>query len=112
MVNAVKECIQIKVYDPFPALHNLASRLVYCLVRVAVRPESVAVGMKVRFPDRGEYLRYGLLDETVYDRRYTQFAFATVRFGDLNPIDGLRSVVTAQELERRVPAFPAPSPIR
>jgi len=56
------------------------------------------VGVKVRFPDRGQYLCYGLLDQAVDDRRYTQFAFATVRFGYLNPVDGLRSVVTAQEL--------------
>ena len=53
MVNTVKESIQIKVDNPFPALYDLALRLVYRLVRVAIRPEPVAVGVKVRFPDRG-----------------------------------------------------------
>ena len=98
MVNTIKECVQIKVYDPFLALRYLASHLVDSLVRVAVRPESVAVGMKVRLPDRGKHLRYGLLDETVHDRGYTQLAFAAVRFGYVNPFDGLWSIVTAQEL--------------
>lgn len=98
MVNTIKECIQIKVDDPVLALYDLATRLIYGLVRVAIWPESVAVGVKVRFPDRGEYLRYGLLDETVYDRGNAQLAFATIRFGYFNPFDGLRPIVTAQEL--------------
>jgi len=98
MVNAVKESIQIKINNPFPALYDLALRLIYRLVRIAIRPESVAMGVKVRFPDRGEHLRYRLLDNSVYDRGYTQLALATIGFGYFNPFDGLWSVVTIQEL--------------
>jgi hypothetical protein len=62
MVNTIKESIQIKVDHPFPALYNLIARLIDRLVRVAIRPESVTVGVKVRFPDWGQHLRYCLLD--------------------------------------------------
>ena len=53
VVNAVKEGVQIEVNDPFLALLYLASRLVYRLLRVAVRPESVAVGGENAVPRSG-----------------------------------------------------------
>jgi len=98
MVNTIKECVKIEVYGPFLALRYLASRLVDSLVRVAVRLESAAMRVKVRLPDRGKHLHYGLLDETIHDRGYTQLAFTAIRFGYVNPFDGLWSIVTAQEL--------------
>ena len=98
MVNAVEEGVQIEVNHPFLALFYLASRLVNGLMRIAIWPESVAVGVKMRFPDRGQHLRYRLLDEAVYNRGYSQLAFAAVRFGYLYPLNGLWSIVTVQKL--------------
>lgn len=98
MVNTVKEGFQIQIYYPFLALLYFAPRLIYRLMRIAVRPESIAVGVKVRFPDRGQHLCNRLLDKPVYDRRYSQLALASVRFGDFYPFDDLRSVVTTQKL--------------
>lgn len=98
MVNAIKEGIEIKVYNPFLALLYLATCLLYRLVRVAIRPESVAMGVESEVPRSGLAPVLGLLDEAVYDRRYPQLALATIRLGHFNPLKGLWSVATTQKL--------------
>src|SRR5690554_7824317 len=58
--------------------------------------EPVAVVREARFQYRAHLVK-GLLDQTILDRRDTQYPFAALRLGDTDPAYRLRMVVSGQQ---------------
>src|SRR5690554_7843776 len=59
--------------------------------------EPVAVIREGRLQHRAQHLVKGLLDQTILDRRDTQYPFAALRLGDTDPAYRLRMVVSGQQ---------------
>lgn len=88
MHDYIQKGFQIEVYDPVVALAKVRLPLPHGLMGRALRAESIALGVEVRFPLRGDDLRDGLLDEVIQHRGNAQGAGFPVRFRDLHTLDG------------------------
>ena len=84
MIDRVEVLLYVEVDYPFIALVQIVQGLAYCHVAAAVGTEPVAGVTKQRFIHLAQYLRCGLLDYTVYDRRDTQRTLTAVGLGNID----------------------------
>ena len=97
MVHAVEELLQIHVHHPSAARLDVALRLTYRVVRLASRPESVAVLAERGIEDRLQHLQDRLLDEPVEHGRNAQLPHPSPALRDLLPLHRGRSVASIEQ---------------
>jgi hypothetical protein len=106
VINPVKEFLQIDIdHHPVSVLH-VTLCLQHRVLRSAARPEAVTRFREGRINLRLQDLQQGLLDQSIRDRRDTQFALATAGLWDLNASHRLGPVAAIQD------RFPYRWPVR
>jgi len=75
------------------------------LVSTTIGSESVAVVRECAFVEGTQHLGYGLLDDTVGDRGYTQLAHASIGLRNLDLFDALRFIDPHRCISSTVGAF-------
>ncbi|MNR38931.1 hypothetical protein D3C85_1570800 [compost metagenome] len=65
-------------------------------MRTTLGAETITVLRELLLIDRREYLRYGLLDDSVYDCRNSQISYLSVLLWYFYPSNGTRTVFSVQ----------------
>ncbi len=98
MIDFIEKLRQVHIHNPtFPAMLVLLC-LQHCLMGIPPRPETIAVIGKRRLKQWAENLVHCLLNQTVKNRWNTQKPCSSIRFGDFNPENRLRTVGPVQQL--------------